>query len=858
VKVVVRVRPPIEEDEPLAYFINEKDQTKLLSIPLDVGVCSGGTTAREITSMDEYGFSRVISPQEGNMQTFNALGLGELIDGVGRGFQETIFAYGQTGSGKTHTILGSEEAVLEDVTNLEDGGSSFAKKSSGDPGLLQLCTRDLFNKVFNNSDEKEGRRYIQLMCVEIKNEDVIDLLAPMLGYREMTSSAGGDRVTETISIKGRRTQYNKVSVWSYDETMWLLREAIGSREVGTSFVNSESSRSHMIVRFFVKTVPSGVRPGSSGQDTGVIGTLTLVDLAGNERESQIDCANSKAINVSLTHLNRMLLKMQDGQLDESDRRQSALNMILFDTLREDCGVNMIFCIHPDQRFAASARSTLQMAMRCRRIVLHKRIRQIEPVGVNLPSEASSMAYLEQLCGMVLQGRLEPQLRVQSVESALKIARRHSHSPKILRDAAKLLAEIGNNDTTMNEEIIARGATTWAIETLHSLLSSLASENVPQESIIDSAPDENSVSLAAACAAFLRLLSVLYQGHQDHQSTSRSALDVVLRCLAASELTKNCTVNVIPRACWLIMALVHKRPENQEFIRTRDGIMLLLQLLDAEVAATEMESVQASLDTTRVVEQSSALKSYFLAGCLAKVAENNEENKQAMYEVGAIDLLLCTLRTCLQSSRVVANACVAIAHIARRHEASQHAARSQGGIPLILGALLAYRGDPSVQTSVCRAVATLTERNIPNQRAFLAERLPDGSRSIGVLALLVEALSFKPSEEPLVATLCHPCWALSNLIEGSVEALDQVRVLGGPEVVVGLLKKCAKDERACEYLCLLLDRLMQGDSSVAHRNRLKLQALGALDAITGMVQHHAQTDGYVLMRARDAMRNLNRA
>merc|ERR1719454_449052 len=134
---------------------------------------------------------------------------------------------------------------------------------------------------------------------------------------------------------------------------------------------------------------------------GVVGSLTLVDLAGNERENpdmsggqrvlqhrsaaqrareQIEKGEAKAINVSLTHLNRMLLKMQSGQLDESDRRQGSLNMILYDSLREDCGATMIFCIHPDRRFAPSARSTLQMALRCRRIVRQKRVRRIEPAS----------------------------------------------------------------------------------------------------------------------------------------------------------------------------------------------------------------------------------------------------------------------------------------------------------------------------------------------------------------------------------------------------------------------------------------------------------------------------------------------
>ena len=32
-------------------------------------------------------------------------------------------------------------------------------------------------------------------------------------------------------------------------------------------------------------------------------------------------------------------------------------MVLYDGLKEDCGVTMVFCIHPDRRFAHAARAT---------------------------------------------------------------------------------------------------------------------------------------------------------------------------------------------------------------------------------------------------------------------------------------------------------------------------------------------------------------------------------------------------------------------------------------------------------------------------------------------------------------------
>ncbi|CAE8742788.1 unnamed protein product [Polarella glacialis] len=187
--------------------------------------------------------------------------------------------------------------------------------------------------------------------------------------------------------------------------MCLLHSAIASREVGRSCVHSESSRSHMVIRFIVRTMSGG---------SGVVGGLTLVDLAGNEREGESFTPGRKeqstAINVSLTHLNRMLVKMQEGKLDESDRRQSALNMVLFEQLREDCGVTMIFCIHPERRHASSARSTLQMAMQCRRIIQRKRVRRLESLHVQ---DAMSQS-LEELAGLRSEASALSQVRASQL------------------------------------------------------------------------------------------------------------------------------------------------------------------------------------------------------------------------------------------------------------------------------------------------------------------------------------------------------------------------------------------------------------------------------------------------------------
>ena len=131
----------------------------------------------------------------------------------------------------------------------------------------------------------------------------------------------------------------------------------------------------MVIRFFIKA-----NQPANGQQAPTCGTLTLVDLAGSEKEQENPTkrgeSEANGINVSLTHLNRLLLKMQNNKLDESDKRQSTLNMMLFDSLREDCGVTMVFCIHADRSTYQASKTTVNMAQRCKKIQRRKRIRHI--------------------------------------------------------------------------------------------------------------------------------------------------------------------------------------------------------------------------------------------------------------------------------------------------------------------------------------------------------------------------------------------------------------------------------------------------------------------------------------------------
>merc|ERR1719506_669210 len=147
--------------------------------------------------------------------------------------------------------------------------------------------------------------------------------------------------------------------------MTLLQDARVNRTAGVSSCNKDSSRSHAIVHIFVQN-PSLDSGCSGGVSSSSIGALTLVDLAGAEKEhenpTEAGRKSARLLNTSLSSLNRLLRKLQTNTLDESERRQSVLNKCLWEYLRPGCGITMVFCISPMMRHQAITVSTLAMAM----------------------------------------------------------------------------------------------------------------------------------------------------------------------------------------------------------------------------------------------------------------------------------------------------------------------------------------------------------------------------------------------------------------------------------------------------------------------------------------------------------------
>ncbi|CRG93386.1 kinesin-like protein, putative [Plasmodium gallinaceum] len=291
--------------------------------------------------VEKYNFDIVFDENDDNKTIFNKIGGHFIINNVCNGFKETIITYGQTGSGKTYTLFGSNKEY----------------------GIIYYFVHYLY-KLHNTTTK---RKTIYLSIYEILGDTLIDLISNL-------NEKNIEFYTEEYYLKTIKYSYKVVNIKSYEMAKKIIDTACLLRNVEATSQNMRSSRSHAIIQFFVNISESTL---NNGVETikDYYGVLTLVDLVGCEREgfninkseNKNEKSSSKTLNSSLTSLNKMLRKMQMGNLDESDKRQSVLCKVLFNYIQKTCGVCLIFCFNPKLSQKNLTSSTLIMASDCKKI-----------------------------------------------------------------------------------------------------------------------------------------------------------------------------------------------------------------------------------------------------------------------------------------------------------------------------------------------------------------------------------------------------------------------------------------------------------------------------------------------------------
>ncbi|KAF4716167.1 Kinesin member [Perkinsus olseni] len=262
---------------------------------------------QELQTAKKWEFDKVFTDKAGQAEVFSELQ--PLITSALDGYNVCIFAYGQTGSGKTHTMQHMREYCLIGVCSLLRGRQGI--------------------------DARRGAWSYRLTAsvMEIYNEEIRDLLI------EKSSGNVAKPKVQLTSSDGVPVSHVPGLTWlpvlSPEDVHSILAKGWEARAVGSTNVNEQSSRSHLIVSLKAEIV-------TPGRDR-LTSKINLVDLAGSavgQRQKE-----AVAINKSLSALGDVI-SARVTKNQHVPYRNSVLTSILSESLGGDSKTVMLLQINP--------------------------------------------------------------------------------------------------------------------------------------------------------------------------------------------------------------------------------------------------------------------------------------------------------------------------------------------------------------------------------------------------------------------------------------------------------------------------------------------------------------------------------
>uniref|UniRef100_A0A667ZET7 Kinesin-like protein n=1 Tax=Myripristis murdjan TaxID=586833 RepID=A0A667ZET7_9TELE len=246
-----------------------------------------------------------------------------LVQSIFEGAMATCFAYGQTGRGKTHV-------------SLTMGGDFTGKLQNSSKGIYALA-QDVFALL-------SQRRYASWD------------LCPYVSFFEIYKGKVGimDSVTlkNQVQVVGLQEEY----VSSVEEVIKMIEMGSTCRTSGQTSANANSSRSHAVLQIALRC---------SDRAKTLHGKFSLVDLAGNERGTDVSC-NDRSTLVETAEINRSLLALTEcirslgRNSDHIPFRMSTLTKVLRDSfIGEKSRTCMIATVSPGMASCDYTMNTLR-------------------------------------------------------------------------------------------------------------------------------------------------------------------------------------------------------------------------------------------------------------------------------------------------------------------------------------------------------------------------------------------------------------------------------------------------------------------------------------------------------------------
>lgn len=268
--------------------------------------------------------------EDDNTEDIYTFAVQPLIDFVLRGGRGTVFAYGQTGSGKTYTMQ----------------------------GIQSFAAEDLFAALAEFEAQSGQEAYVYVSYFEIYGGRCQDLLNSRQRLNVREDGNGEVVVSDLMELQAESAQ----------ALQNIIETGNRNRTTHATESNDESSRSHAICQIALRTM------GPGGTE-GLLGRLSLIDLAGSERGADTKSHNRQRrlegaeINKSLLAL-KECIRALDSNSSHVPYRASKLTLVLKDSFTNRLSRTvMIAAVSPAASSADHTINTLRYADRIKERVV---------------------------------------------------------------------------------------------------------------------------------------------------------------------------------------------------------------------------------------------------------------------------------------------------------------------------------------------------------------------------------------------------------------------------------------------------------------------------------------------------------
>lgn len=320
IRVFCRVRP-LSQKELGQGDTNATKQLDVMTLAL-----------QQAYAVVNYGFDAVFTPGTQD-EVFEDCA--DLVQSAVDGYNVTIFAYGQTGAGKTFTMYGVP----------------------GQEGAAPRTIQELFRIIQRDNDRFNYT--VMASMLELYRNDLIDLL---------NKNAAAAPLKPNVRIEKSGLVFIEhlceETCRSADELQAVLTRGNDMRRVAATAMNSESSRSHLMLIIKIVSVNKETRDQLRGK-------ILMCDLAGSERLKKSEATGDNAkeaieINKSLTALGDVIEALTKKQ-KQIPYRNHKLTQVMQDSLGGSAKTLMFVNCSPASSNVDETTMSLKYATRAKNV-----------------------------------------------------------------------------------------------------------------------------------------------------------------------------------------------------------------------------------------------------------------------------------------------------------------------------------------------------------------------------------------------------------------------------------------------------------------------------------------------------------